>query len=88
MSGGDGKQPKSWLYRPENHRKLWWGFVLVLAATVLAQLAIHVHGHFGFDEWFGFNALFGFISCALMVVFAKVLGYLLKRSDNYYDDDA
>jgi len=79
---------KSWLYRPENRKKLWWGFAVILVATVLAQLGVHVHGHFGFDEWYAFNAVFGFISCALMVVFAKGLGYLLKRSDNYYDDDA
>lgn len=84
MSAGN-KQLKSWLYRPENRKKLWWGFAFVLAVTVLAQLLIPVHGHFAFDEWFGFNALFGFISCALMVVFAKVLGYLLKRPDDYYD---
>jgi len=85
---GDNKAPKSWLNRPENHKKLWWGFALILATTVLVQLAVSVHGHFSFDEWFGFNALFGFLSCALMVVFAKVLGYLLKRPDDYYDDDA
>ena len=78
---------KSWLYRPENHKKLWWGFGLILAATVVVQLFASVHGHFGFDGWFGFNAAFGFVSCALMVVFAKLLGYLLKRPDNYYDDD-
>ena len=76
---------KSWLYRPENHKKLWWG--LILAATVVVQLFVSVHGHFGFDGWFGFSAAFGFLSCALMVVFAKLLGYLLKRPDNYYDDD-
>jgi len=79
---------KSWLYRPENHKKLWLGFGLILAATVVVQLFASVHGHFGFDGWFGFNAAFGFVSCALMVVFAKLLGYLLKRPDNYYDDDA
>lgn len=81
-------QRRSWLYRPENRKKLWWGFALVLVATVLAQLAYPLHGHFGFDEWFGFNALFGFASCAAMVVLAKALGFLLKRPDTYYDDDA
>ncbi len=77
---------KHWLYRRQNHRKLWWGFGLVLAATVVAQVWIHVHGHFGFDEWFGFNAGYGFLTCAIMVVFAKGLGYLLKRRETYYDD--
>ncbi|MAZ71495.1 MAG: hypothetical protein CMK45_13125 [Porticoccus sp.] len=60
---------------------------MILAATVVVQLFVSVHGHFVFDGWFGFSAAFGFVSCALMVVFAKLLGYLLKRPDNYYDDD-
>ncbi len=83
----DKNHDKHWLYRPENRRPLWWGFILILGATVLAQVAIHVHGHFGFDGWFGFNAIYGFTSCALMVVFAKVLGLLLKRSEDYYASD-
>ena len=78
---------RHWLYRPENHRRLWWGFALILAVTVLAQLGVHLHGHFGFDEWFGFNAIYGFVSCTLMVVFAKLLGALLKRREDYYDRD-
>jgi hypothetical protein len=83
-SQNDGQH---WLYRRQNHKKLWWLFGIVLAATVVVQVAVHVHGHFGFDEWFGFNALYGFFSCALMVVFAKVLGFLLKRPEDYYDRD-
>ena len=75
-----------WLYRPANRSRLWWGFSTVLALTVLAQLAIDVHAHFGFDGWWGFNAGSGFISCAAMVIFAKGLGMLLKRPEDYYKD--
>lgn len=75
-----------WLYRPHNWRKLWWGFGIVLALTVLAQIAVHVHAHFGFDGWPGFNAVYGFGSCALMVIAAKLIGVVLKRPEDYYDD--
>jgi multicomponent Na+:H+ antiporter subunit D len=44
-----------------------------------------VHGHFGADGWFGFGA-FGFLSCVAMVVFAKLLGLLVKRPESYYRD--
>ncbi|MEX1197253.1 MAG: hypothetical protein WEB57_05270 [Pseudohongiellaceae bacterium] len=75
-----------WLVRPSTIRRLWWIFGAVLALTVLAQLPVEVHDYFGVDGWFAFYALFGFLSCVAMVVFAKLLGYVLKRPDSYYDD--
>ena len=83
----DADRNKHWLYRRQNQRRLWWLFAVILGATVIAQLTIHVHGHFGFDEGFGFHAYYGFIACAVMVVFAKVLGFILKRPEDYYNDD-
>ncbi len=75
-----------WLTRPATIRKLWIAFSLILAITVLAQLFIPVKGYFGIDGYFAFGATFGFFSCALMVAASKVLGALLKRSEDYYDD--
>ncbi len=79
-----------WLARPATIRKLWWGFSIVLALTVVAQLFIYVKGYFGADGWFGFGAVFGFLSCLAMVLVAKALGFVLKRNEDYYaagDDD-
>ncbi|UCH47530.1 MAG: hypothetical protein JSU95_15910 [Betaproteobacteria bacterium] len=74
-----------WLVQPENIRRIWRVFYIVLAATVLAQLVIKVKGYFGIDGWFGFAAGYGFLCCAAMVLVAKGLGVFLKRPDNYYD---
>lgn len=79
---------RHWLYRPENIRKLWYWGIGILAASVLAQLVFEVHGHFGFDDWFGFNAVYGFLTCTGMVLFAKLLGFFVKRDDSYYQDDS
>jgi sterol desaturase/sphingolipid hydroxylase (fatty acid hydroxylase superfamily) len=76
-----------WLSRPQTIRRLWWGFSIVLVLTVAAQLVIYVKGYFGVDGWFGFGAVFGFLSCLLMVLFAKALGVILKRPDDYYPED-
>ena len=87
----DPRNDDSWLARPASIRLLWRIFWAVLALTVAAQLAIKVKGYFGVDGWFGFGAAYGFLSCLLMVLFAKGLGYFLKRDENYYraeDDDA
>lgn len=75
-----------WLARPETIRLLWRVFAVVLALTVLAQGVIYVKGYFSVDGWFGFGAVFGFLSCLAMVLVAKGLGFILKQSEDYYDD--
>ena len=74
-----------WLARPTTIKLLWKVFIAVLVALVLAQALIYVKGYFGVDGWFGFGAVFGFLSCLAMVLFAKGLGYVLKRPEDYYD---
>lgn len=76
-----------WLQKPSTTRKLWVLFAVLLAASVLAQSLVHHHAYFGVDGWFGFNAVFGLVSCVAMVLFAKVLGMILKRAEDYYQAD-
>ena len=73
-----------WLVRPATIKKLWIGFSIVLALTVVAQVYIKIKGYFVVDTWFGFAAAFGFFACLAMVLFAKFLGFVLKRDENYY----
>lgn len=82
----DSPQNTYWLVRPTTIRRLWWGFAIVLALSVVAQFFIDVKGYFSVDGWPGFGAAFGFLACLLMVLFAKGLGYILKRGEQYYDD--
>jgi len=78
-------QPKHWLVRPENVRRLWIIFIVVLVLTVLPDFFVHQHAHFGIEASFGFYAWYGFLTCVAMVVGAKVLGIFLKRPDTYYE---
>ena len=82
----DNTKQDHWLARPTTIRKLWWVFSAVLALTVIAQLFIYVKGYFVADGWFGFGAAYGFFSCVAMVLVVKVLGFVLKRPEDYYDD--
>ena len=87
----DSPNDDAWLARPSSIRLLWRVFWAVLALTVAAQAFIKVKGYFGVDGWFAFGAIYGFGCCLLMVVFAKGLGFFLKRDEDYYradDDDA
>lgn len=76
-----------WLDDPDNIRKLWRGFLVVLALTVVAGLVVDLHPHFAIEAWPGFNAAYGFVTCAAMIVGAKVMGIFLKRGDAYYAED-
>lgn len=75
-----------WLVRPRSIRWLWIGGIALLALTVLAEVWMHPHPYFGIDGTFGFNAWYGFGTCVLMVLFAKLLGLGLSRKDTYYDE--
>lgn len=76
-----------WLVRPKNIRRLWQIFAGILVLTVLVQLVIKIKGYVGVDGWFGFGAVFGFAACVAMILFAKLLGVFLKRSEHYYDEE-
>jgi len=76
--------PAHWLDEPRNVKRLWRGFLAVLALMVLAELVVHLHPHFEVESVFGFHAWFGFAACAAMIVVAKGLALLLKRPDTYY----
>jgi hypothetical protein len=65
---------------------IWKAFIAVLALTVAAQLFVQAHPHFAVERLFAWNALYGFLACAALIVVAKALGLLVKRRDDYYDD--
>jgi hypothetical protein len=78
----------AWLVRPSTISKLWKLFWFVLALTVVAQLFIKVKGYFVVDGWFAFGAIYGFLCCLAMVLFAKAIGNVLKRDENFYNEES
>ena len=82
------EQDKHWLLQKDNIRKLWVVFIAILIGTVIAGLFVHQHEPFGIEDSFGFFAWYGFITCIGMVIFAKLLGLILKRPENYYDTES
>jgi hypothetical protein len=74
-----------WLVRPDTVRRLWIAFIAVLAALILLDVLRH-EAHFALEALFAFGAWFGFLSCVALILFAKALGFFLKRPDTYYDD--
>lgn len=65
---------------------IWKTFLAVLAASVLAQFFVQTQPHFEIERLFAFNAVYGFLCCAVLILVAKALGLLLKRKDDHYRD--
>ncbi len=79
------KKEFDWFDHDKNRKLLWkllWG---ACALTLVAQLFVDVEPHFDFDGFFGFSALLGFGSCAVLIVFSKILGHWLKVREDFYD---
>ena len=88
------KQKKEFDYfdRPENIRKLWIMLYVICGLLIIPDLFTHRHTYFGFvgdhikDSSFGFYALLGFVSCAVLILFSKLVGLVLKAKEDYYDE--
>lgn len=71
-------------YQPRNVRRLKTIALALPLLSLLAGFFVPVHGHFSFDEWFGFTAFIGLGASALLIIIALFMAMLLRRSENYY----
>ena len=85
----DAGQPERryWLDEPDNVGKIIWALAAVCALLLIADLFYEKHGHFPFEEWFGFAAFFGFLAYTMIVTLGKGLRLLVRRDEDYYGDD-
>ena len=72
----------------DDPRHVDWVIRALIAVSVLSVLAdffYHKHAEYHFREWIGFDAVYGFVSCVLLVLAAKQLRKILMRPEDYYD---
>ncbi|PLX81005.1 MAG: hypothetical protein C0616_05955 [Desulfuromonas sp.] len=82
----DAKVVTDWFDHPQNIKRLKIGFYLVLVLLVLPDLFMHKHTLFSSVEaWPGFYAVFGFVSCVVIILVSKLVGFGLKQKEDYYD---
>ncbi len=72
--------------KPENVRRLQKGFFVALVLVLLAELFVDMHGEFSVEHFFGFYAVYGFISYVMLIFVAKFFRKLLMRKEDYYDN--
>jgi len=75
-----------WIENPGMLTRMWKIFVGIVVFLVAIDFFIpHEHTYLIFETIPGFNAVYGFVACTALVVFAKVLRKLCKRDMKYYD---
>lgn len=79
-------EPQRWLDRPANTRKLFLALMVVCGGLLVWDVLHHQHGHFDFEEIFGFHAVFGFVAYCCIVGTAVQLRKILKRDEDYYGE--
>ena len=66
-------------------RKAFIVVVVIGALSVLVDLTYEKHGHMPIENWSGFHAWYGFVSCVALVFAARGLRRILMRDEHYYD---
>lgn len=74
-----------WLDDPRNVDKIYYGVWILCVLSVVADFFYEKYSYFPFEQWIGFHAAYGFVSCVGLVIAAKYLRRILKRSEDYYD---
>jgi hypothetical protein len=78
---------RHWLDEPANVNRLFWVLAAVCGALAIADLLIHRHGHFAFEEVPTFFCAVGFLAFFLIVLAGRALRHILQRDEDYYDAD-
>ena len=76
---------KNWFYRKSSIKKLYIYSAVFLGIVIITEYFITMHPHFKIESIFSFYAIFGFLSCVVLIFIAKILGFFIKRKDDYYD---
>lgn len=73
--------------RPQTKKMLWrllWG---LCGLSVFLELFVDRQNHFPQEDFFGFYAVLGFVSCMVCILVAKGLSFFLKKRVTYYDEE-
>lgn len=80
------KRLADYLGNPDNAGKLkkilYVALVVIVATDILVP---REHAVFFWDSIPGWSAFYGFISGIIIVVVAKILGFGLRKKEDYYD---
>ena len=71
--------------KPKNVKRFLGIFYVSLVVLLIIDFFIHKHAEFPWEEAPDFFAVYGFVSCVLLIFIAKVLRRFIRRDENYYE---
>ena len=83
----DRKERKHLFDDPRNVKALIYGLYVVCAVLLVLDLFVHRYVDHPWEALFGFYSFYGFICCCFLVIAAKGMRKLVRRKEDYYDDD-
>ncbi|MBL4903850.1 MAG: hypothetical protein JKY62_14530 [Desulfocapsa sp.] len=73
--------------QPKTKKMLWRLLWAICILSLLLEFFIQRKVHFPQEDFFGFYGLLGFIACSCSILLAKLVGFFLKKGEDYYDAD-
>ncbi len=70
---------------PKNIKRLRMGFFIALVLVLVAEGFVEMHHEFSVEHFYGFFAVYGFISYVFLIFAAKILRKIIMRKEDYYD---
>ncbi|MCH2546266.1 MAG: hypothetical protein MK052_01460 [Alphaproteobacteria bacterium] len=61
-------------------------FALALAGSVALQFTFKPHPHFEYDAHYLFYPIFGLAMSMGLVIVSKILGFIIKRRETYWEE--
>ena len=72
--------------KPNVGKAVRYIFYASLVLLLISEFFVEKHVYFSWAAFPAFNAVFGFLSCVVIIVVAKLLGKLwLQKGEDYYD---
>lgn len=72
--------------RPKVSKAVVYIFYASLVLLLISEFFIEKHPYFSWAAFPAFYAVYGFLSCVVIIVVAKLLGKLwLQKGEDYYD---
>ena len=79
------ERKEGWFDKPGNFKLFLRLFFVSLAVLLIVDFFVPKHAAFPWEETPCFFAAYGYISCVLLVLVARVLRRFIKRDEDYYD---
>lgn len=79
------KEKEYFFDKPENVKKVLYVFYALCGLLFAADFVIHRHVYHSWENLPAFYAVYGFVSCVVLVLIATEMRKVVMRGEDYYE---